>query len=39
MYNAWDGEWQYGLDGDELVASLEVDDNFVVNVEEGNSEG
>jgi hypothetical protein len=39
MYNAWDGEWQYGVDGEELAKSLEVGDNFVVNVEEGNSEG
>ncbi len=30
---------QYGLDGDELIASLKVGDNFDVNVEEGNSEG
>jgi hypothetical protein len=34
-----DGEWQYGVNGDELARSLEVGDNFAVNVEEGNSEG
>jgi hypothetical protein len=38
MCNVWDGEWQYGLDGDELVVSLEVGDIFVVNAKEGNSE-
>jgi hypothetical protein len=27
------------LDGDELVISLEVGNNFVVNAKEGNSEG
>jgi hypothetical protein len=39
MYNAWDGEWQYGVDGEELARSLEVGDNFVINEEKGNSEG
>jgi hypothetical protein len=34
MYNAWDGERQYGLNGDELIASLAVGDNFVVNTKE-----
>jgi hypothetical protein len=29
MYNAWDGEWQYGLDGDELVTNLEVGNNLL----------
>jgi hypothetical protein len=38
MYNAWDGEWQYGVDGKKLAKSLEVGDNFVVNVKEGNNE-
>jgi hypothetical protein len=39
MYNVWDGEWQYGLDGDEFVVNLEVGNNFVVSAKEGNSEG
>jgi hypothetical protein len=39
MYNAWDGEWQYGVNGEELARSLEVGDNFVINEEEGNNEG
>jgi hypothetical protein len=39
MYNVWDGEWQYGLEGDELVMNLEVGNNFVVSAKEGNSEG
>jgi hypothetical protein len=39
MYNAWDGEWQYGVDGEELAISLEIGDNFVINVEEGNNKG
>jgi len=34
MYNVWDREWQYGLDGNKLVVSLEVGNNFAVNVEE-----
>jgi len=38
MNNVWDGEWPYGVDGDELVANLEVGDNFVINAEEGNNE-
>jgi hypothetical protein len=24
MYNVWDGEWQHGLDGNELVVNLEA---------------
>jgi hypothetical protein len=36
MYYAWDGERQYGMDGDELVASLEVGNNFTINAKEGN---
>jgi hypothetical protein len=39
MYNAWDGKWQYGVDGDKLTRRLEVGDNFAVNAEEGYSEG
>jgi hypothetical protein len=39
MYVAWDGEWRHGVDGDDLVASLEVGDKFVVNAKEGNNEG
>jgi hypothetical protein len=38
MYVAWDGEWRHVVDGDELTTSLEVGENFVVNVEEGNIE-
>lgn len=38
MNNVYDGEWPYGVDGDELAANLEVGDNFVINVEEGNNE-
>jgi hypothetical protein len=34
-----DGDWQHGVNGNELVASLKIGDNFVVNVEEGNNEG
>jgi len=37
MFKGWG--MQYGLDGDELIASLKVGDNFDVNAEEGNSEG
>jgi hypothetical protein len=39
MYVAWDGEWRHGVDGDELAASLEIGDNFVVNAEKGNKKG
>lgn len=39
MYNPWDGEWQYGVDGEELAKSLEVGHKFVVNVKEENNEG
>jgi len=38
MYNAWDGEGQYGLESDEFTASLEVSNNFAINVDEGNNE-
>jgi hypothetical protein len=39
MYVAWDGELRHGVDGDELIANLEVGNNFVVNAEEGNNKG
>lgn len=39
MYNPWDGEWQYGVDGEELAKSLKVGHKFVVNVKEENNEG
>jgi hypothetical protein len=27
----WDGDWEYGVDGDELAMTLDLGDNFVVN--------
>jgi hypothetical protein len=32
------GDWEYGLDGDELAMTLDVGDNFVVNIEISNNE-
>jgi hypothetical protein len=38
MYDAWDGNWQHCIDGDELTTCLKIGDNFV-NAKEGNYEG
>jgi hypothetical protein len=38
MFDDWDGQWDYDVDGDVLAATLDFGDNFVVNVEVGNSE-
>ncbi len=35
----WVGKPNYNVDGNGLVATLDVGDNFVVNVEFGNFEG
>jgi hypothetical protein len=39
MLNNWDGEMSFGIKGDDLVATLEIVDNFFVNVKIGNAEG
>jgi hypothetical protein len=40
MYKEWDGEWKCNkVDEDESTTTLEIADNFVVNLEVGNSEG
>jgi hypothetical protein len=38
MFDDWDGQWDYDVDGDVLVATLDFGDNFAVNAEVGNSE-
>jgi hypothetical protein len=39
MYEGWDGKWDYSVDGNALTTTLEIGDNFGVNVEIGNFEG
>ncbi len=39
MYDAWDGNWQHCIDGDELTTCLNIGDNFVIKTKEGNYEG
>ncbi len=39
MYDCWDGKWDYSIDGNALTTTLEIGDNFGVNVEIGNLEG
>lgn len=39
IYETWDGDLQHGIDGCELATTLDVGDNFAINVEKGNSEG
>jgi hypothetical protein len=39
MYDYWDGKWDYSVDGNALTTTLEIGDNFVVNVEIGNLKG
>jgi hypothetical protein len=39
MLDNWDGHRSFGIEGDDLVAMLEIADNFVVNVKIGNVEG
>ncbi len=39
MYEAWDGDLQHGIDGCDLVTTLEIRDNFAINAKEGNIEG
>jgi len=36
MYDYWGGDWQHGVDGNELVVRLKIGDNFTVNVKERN---
>jgi hypothetical protein len=38
MYKQWDGDWEYGVDGSELAMTLDLGDNFVVNVKVDNDE-
>ncbi len=38
-YDNRDGDWQHGIDGCELVVTLEIRYNFAINAKEGNSEG
>ncbi len=38
MFNDWDGQWDYDVDGDALAATLVIGDNFVVNAEARNLE-
>ncbi len=38
MYEAWDGDQQHGIDGCELVVTLEIRDNFAINAKK-RSEG
>jgi len=33
MYDNWDGKWDYSVDGNALTTTLEIGDNFVVNVQ------
>jgi hypothetical protein len=39
MLDNWDGKMNFGIKGDDLAATLEIGDNFVVNVEIRNVEG
>jgi hypothetical protein len=39
MYDGWDGKWDYSVDGNTLTTTLEISDNFEVNVEIGNLKG
>ncbi len=34
----WDGDWEYGVDGDELAMTLDLGDNFIVNAKVDNNE-
>lgn len=39
MYDYWDGKWDYSVDGNALTTTLEIGDNFAMNVEIGNWKG
>ncbi len=39
MYEDWVGKWDYSVDGNVLTTTLEIGDNFVMNVEIGKLEG
>jgi hypothetical protein len=39
MYDDWDREWDYSVNGSALVVTLEIGDNFAVNVKAINLEG
>jgi hypothetical protein len=39
LMDNWNGEISFGIKGDDLASTLEVGNNFVVNVEFGNVEG
>jgi hypothetical protein len=39
MYDSWDGKWDYSVDGNALTTTLEINDNFAVNVKIGNLKG
>jgi hypothetical protein len=38
MFDEWDGRWDYDVDGDALVVTLDIGHNFVVNAKVGNLE-
>ncbi len=33
MYDDWDGKWDYSVNENALTTTLEIGDNFAVNVE------
>jgi hypothetical protein len=38
MFDDWDGQWDYDVNGDALAATLDINDNFAINVEARNYE-
>jgi len=39
MDDGWDGKWDYSVDGNALITTLDIGNNFVVNAQIGNLEG
>jgi hypothetical protein len=39
MYDNWGGKWDYSVNENALTTTLEIGDNFSVNVEIGNLKG